>query len=59
MAKIHEELILIKLSTLTKNNNDEAIKIVNDEIVSTIEQITQELVDEKIIVEVSTEHGTD
>lgn len=57
MAKIQEELILIKLSKLIKNN-DQLLPLVNDEIVSNIEQITQELIGDTVIVEVTTENGT-
>ena len=51
MAKIHEEVLVIKLSKLVKNNQGED-SLVTDEILSALEQVAQELVGNDIVVEV-------
>jgi hypothetical protein len=55
MANIHEEVITIKLSKLVKNSETLVPQIANSEIVTSIEQIVQELVGNDIIVETETE----
>ena len=50
MAKIIEEVIIIKLSKLVKDNDNS--NIVSDELESSLEQVAQELVGEAVIVEV-------
>lgn len=52
MAKIHEEVIVIKLSKLIKNNSSDQSSLVNEDIHAAIEQVVQELVGDEIIVEV-------
>ena len=49
MAKIIEEVIIIKLSKLVKDNDNS--NIVSDELESSLEQVAQELVGEAVIVE--------
>ena len=51
MAKIHEEVVVIKLSKLIKGN-DQGTNIANDDIVAALEQVAQELVGDAVIVEV-------
>jgi hypothetical protein len=51
MAKIKEEILLIKISTITKNNDSLSPSVLTDEIVSTLEQVVTELLGEGIIVE--------
>lgn len=51
MAKIHEEVLVIKLSKLVKNSQEEN-SMVNEEILTALEQVTQELVGTDIVVEV-------
>lgn len=51
MAKILEETIKIKLSKLIKNS-ESSMSLTTDELVTNLESIVQELVDETIIVEV-------
>lgn len=51
MAKIYEETIVIKLSKLIKNEQD-ANSMTNDDVLGALEQVTQELVGDAIIVEV-------
>lgn len=52
MAKIREEVVVIKLSKLVKNSGDDSISLAGDEIVIALEQVVQELVGDGIIVEV-------
>lgn len=51
MAKVHEEVIVIKLSKLVKNS-DKVDKIVTEEITLALEQVAQELVGAEVIAEV-------
>jgi len=52
MAKIQEELIVIKLSKLHKDSNADAPVIAGAEIVAGLEQVAQELVGKDVIVEI-------
>jgi len=52
MAKIQEEVIVIKLSRLIKDNDAELQAIVGNEIQQALEQVVQELVGAGVIVEV-------
>ncbi len=54
MATIHEEVILIKLSKLTKDRDVNTSPIVSEDIQTALEQVTQELVGDGVIVEVQT-----
>ena len=51
MAKIHEEVVVIKLSKLIKGD-DQGTSIANADIVAALEQVAQELVGDAVIVEV-------
>ena len=51
MAKIHEEVIIIKLSKLVKDNTDSS-PILSTDTIAALEQVTQELVGDGTIVEV-------
>jgi len=51
MAKIHEELIVIKLSKLHKDD-EKTSEIVGDEVAASLEAVVQELVGTGVIVEV-------
>lgn len=51
MAKIHEEAIVIKLSKLIKNNDDNPA-LISAETLAALEQVAQELVGGDIVVEV-------
>lgn len=51
MAKIHEEVIVIKLTKLVKNTENSA-QVASEEILTAVEQVVQELVGQNIIVEV-------
>ncbi len=53
MAKIYEEVVVIKLSKLVKNENDiEQGSLASDDVVTALEQVAQELVGDGAIVEV-------
>lgn len=51
MAKVYEEVIVVKLSKLLKNDQDTA-SISTEDTVSALEQVAQELVGPSVIVEV-------
>lgn len=51
MAKIYEELIVIKLSKLHKDSQN-VNTIANEEVVNNLEAIVQQLVGEDVVVEV-------
>ncbi len=51
MAKVYEEIVVIKLSKLVKGDQ-EVKNITNDEVIAALEQVAQELVGDTIIVEV-------
>ena len=52
MAKIQEELIVIKLSKLHKDNQAPTSSLAGDEVISGLEVVVQELVSSDVIVEV-------
>lgn len=54
MAKIHEEVIVIKLSKLVKDDAAVSDIIANNETVSALEQVAQELAGPGVVVEVQT-----
>jgi hypothetical protein len=58
MAKMNEDMVIIKVSELLKDS-DKGGKILNNEIVSTIEAAVQELVGSGKLVEIIQEdrHG--
>jgi len=53
MAKIKEELLLIKVSTIHKDSADND-GVITDEIISTIEQVVSELIGDGAVIEVET-----
>jgi hypothetical protein len=52
MAKIQEEILVIKLSKLIKDSSVEQLDIIEDSVQQTLEQAIQELVGDSVIVEV-------
>ena len=52
MAKIQEELIVIKLSKLHKDSQTQTSALAGDEVVIGLEAVVQELVGSDVIVEV-------
>lgn len=53
MAKIKEEILIIRVSTITKNGEDKA-NLLNGDISTTIEQVVSELIGDAGVVEVET-----
>ena len=51
MAKIHEEIIIIKVSKLVKDS-DQVAQILHNDTVSALASVAEELVDVGVIVEV-------
>jgi histone H3/H4 len=52
MAKIVEDIVIIKFSKLAKDSDSEVSVIAGQEIQQALEQVAQELVGESVIVEV-------
>lgn len=52
MAKIQEEIVIIRLSKLIKNNEDNQESLTNDDFGANLETIVQELVGDNIVVEI-------
>lgn len=52
MAKIVEEVVLIKFSRIVKDSDSNTTSIVNTDTQSALEQVAQELVGEGVVVEV-------
>ena len=52
MAKIYEELVIIKLSKLVKDSTTPDSILANDEIIASLETVAQELVSSDVIVEI-------
>ena len=55
MAKIQQQLIVIKLSKLIKDSDDINEDIAGAEVTSSMEAVAQELLGENVIVEIVTE----
>jgi hypothetical protein len=54
MAKIHEEIVVIKLSKLVKDS-DSVEPIASEEIVSALASVAEELAGHGVVVEVASE----
>lgn len=52
MAKIHEELVVIKLSRLYKDTQQDIAILAGDEVVASLEAVVQELVGTDAVVEI-------
>ncbi len=52
MAKIIEDVIVIKFSKIVKDSEQDAAGIAGDEIQQALEQVAQELVGNGVVVEV-------
>lgn len=52
MAKVVEDIVIIKLSKLVKDNAADSAEIINNEQVQALEQVAQELVGDAVIIEV-------
>lgn len=51
MAKIVEDVVVIKLSKIVKDNESDSQSLVTEDLKSSLEQVAQELVGSAIIVE--------
>jgi hypothetical protein len=51
MAKIVEDVIVIKLSKIVKDSDKDSASLANPEILAALEQVAQELVGDGIVVE--------
>lgn len=51
MAKIVEEVLVIKFSKIVRDSEDSSSSL-NDELRSSLEQVAQELVGDRVVVEV-------
>jgi hypothetical protein len=54
MAKIQEEIIIIKLSKLQKTNAANSERLIGNDFATNLEDIVQELVGDGVVVEVET-----
>ena len=52
MARIHEDVIIIKLSKLVKDSTNDESSLIAEDTIENIEAIVQELVGDSVIVEV-------
>ena len=52
MAKIVEDVLVIKLSKIVKDNDTDESKIASPEVQAALEQVVQELVGNSVVVEV-------
>jgi hypothetical protein len=52
MAKIVEEVVVIKLSKLVKENTEHTGLIASNEVCESLEQVAQELAGDGVVVEV-------
>ena len=52
MAKIHEEVVVIKLSKLIKDNDVGPTDMANADIISALQSVAEELLGSGVVVEV-------
>jgi hypothetical protein len=52
MAKIVEEVVVIKLSKLVKENSEAGDTLATNDVCESLEQVAQELVGDNVVVEV-------
>lgn len=52
MAKIHEELVVIKVSRLIKDTDVDVAQIINEDTTAGLEAVVQELVSSDVVVEI-------
>jgi hypothetical protein len=52
MAKIVEDIVIIKFSKIVKDSESTSSNIAGDEVQAALEQVAQELVGDAIVVEV-------
>jgi hypothetical protein len=52
MAKVHEEVVVITVSKLVKNT-DSTTEIINDDIITALGSVAEELLGQGVVVEVN------
>ncbi len=52
MAKVHTEVLIIKMSKLVKDKESDSTKLLNSDTKANLEEIVQELVGENVIIEI-------
>jgi hypothetical protein len=52
MAKIIEDVLVIKFSRIVKDSNENSNSIITEDQISALEQVAQELVGDAVVVEV-------
>lgn len=52
MAKLHEEILVIKLSTLVRDGVDSNPKLLTNEVTQSLEEVVEQLVGQNCLVEV-------
>jgi hypothetical protein len=52
MAKVHEEVVVITISKLIKNN-ETVTEVLNEEILSALTSVAEELLGHSVVVEVN------
>jgi len=52
MAKIVEDILIIKFSKIVKDSNADPQPVVTQEVISALEQVAQELVGDNVVIEV-------
>lgn len=55
MAKIQEEIVVVRLSKLIKNNEEDVVSLTNNDFSANLEAILQELVGDSVVVEIEKE----
>lgn len=55
MAKIQEQIVIVRLSKLVKNSADSKDELTNNDFFVNLETIVQELVGDTVIVEIEKE----
>jgi hypothetical protein len=51
MAKIHQEVVVLKISKLVKSEQNEP-SLLTDEVIVALEQVAQELLGDSVVIEV-------
>jgi hypothetical protein len=52
MAKIVEDILIIKFSKIVKDSNTDPQPVINNEVIGALEQVAQELVGDNVVIEV-------
>lgn len=52
MAKVHTEVLVLKLSKLVKDTDRDVASSLSEELIAAVEQVAQELSPEGVVVEV-------